>query len=120
MDLIPIAFLTGTTTTSTAGLSGVLPSQLLPYSSVIGLVLLFIDGVLFGIAVKKALVSVVLVVVALLLAAFVGVTIPFVSKGTIFTHIVSIVTYQAAHIGPAFYGLPIFFIIGFAIGIWRG
>ena len=117
MDLTQIALFTASTTT---GLSGVLPSQLLPYGSIIGLALLFVDGVLFGIAVKKALVSVVLVVVALMLAAFVGVTVPFVSSGTVFTHIVNILTYQAAHMGPAFYGLPIFFIVGFAIGVWRG
>ena len=119
MDLVQIALAT-TNTTTTTGLSGALPSQLLPYASIIGLVLLFVDGLLFGIAVKKALVSVVLIVVALMLAAFVGVTVPFVSTGTIFTHIVNIFTYQAAHIGPAFYGLPIFFVIGVAIGIWRG
>ncbi|MDG6915775.1 MAG: hypothetical protein JRM90_07400 [Nitrososphaerota archaeon] len=117
MDLAQIALVTTNTTTA---LSGVLPSQLLPYGSIIGLVLLFVDGVLFGIAVKKALVSVVLVVVALMLAAFVGVTVPFVSTGTIFTHIVNILTFQAAHIGLAFYALPIFFIVGFAIGVWRG
>ena len=117
MDLVQFAL---ATTNTTSGLSGALPSQLLPYASIIGLVLLFVDGLLFGIAVKKALVSVVLIVVALMLAAFVGVTVPFVSTGTIFTHIVNIFTYQAAHIGPAFYGLPIFFVIGVAIGIWRG
>ena len=107
-------------TNSTTSLSGVLPSQLLPYASIIGLVLLFADGLLFGVALKKALVSAILIVVALLLATFVGLTIPFMTTGNIFTHIVNIFTYQAVHIGPAFYGLPIFFIVGFAIGIWKG
>ncbi len=97
-----------------------LPPELLPYSSVITVVLLFVDGVLFGVAIKKAIVSVVLIVVGLLLAGFVGLSIPFLSVGDIWTHAFNIATSQARHIGPIFYGFPIFWIVGFAIGIWKG
>lgn len=97
-----------------------LPPELLPYSSAITVALLFIDGLLFGVAIKKAVVSIVLIVVGLLLAGFIGLSIPFLSVSDIWTHVVNITISQARHIGPIFYGFPIFWIIGFAIGIWRG
>ena len=97
-----------------------LPPELQSYSSVITVALLFFDGLLFGVAVKKAVVSIVLIVVALLLAGFIGLSIPFLSVGDIWSHVINIAISQARHIGPIFYGFPIFWIIGFAIGIWRG
>ena len=109
-----------TTTNTSSGITGYLPSQLLPYSSIIGLVLLFIDGLLFGLAIKKALTSAILMIAAIILATFVGLAIPFISEGSIFTHLVNIFNYQVSQIGPAFYGLPIFWIIGLAIGLWKG
>lgn len=97
-----------------------LPPELQPYSSVITVVLFFIDGLLFGVAAKKAIVSVVLIAVGLVLAGFIGLSIPFLSLGDVWTHVVNIATTQVKHIGPIFYGFPIFWIIGFAIGIWKG
>jgi hypothetical protein len=87
---------------------------------VIAIVLLFFDGLLFGVAIKKAIVSVVLIVVGLALAGFIGLSIPFLSVTDIWTHVINIITSQAKHIGPILYGFPIFWIIGFAIGIWKG
>jgi len=97
-----------------------LPPDLQAYSSIITLVLLFVDGLLFGLAIKKAVVSVVLMIVGLALAGVVGLSIPFLSTSEVWTHVSNIITSQASHIGPIFYGFPIFWIIGFAIGIWRG
>lgn len=97
-----------------------LPSDLQAYSSIITVVLLFVDGLLFGVAIKKAIISIVLIMVGLVLAGVIGLSIPFISSGEVWTHVVNIATSQASHIGPIFYGFPIFWIIGLAIGIWRG
>jgi len=97
-----------------------LPAELAPYASIIGIILTFVDGLLFGIAAKKAVVSAILIIVGLLLAGFIGLSIPFLSVGDIWTHIFNIFISQAKHLGAVVYGLPIFWIIGFAIGIWKG
>ena len=97
-----------------------LPPELQAYSSIITVILLFVDGALFGLAVKKAVISVILIVVALILAGVVGLAIPFISTGDLWTHAINIFFTQARHIGPIFYGFPIFWILGFALGIWKG
>ena len=97
-----------------------LPPELEAYSPIITVILLFVDGALFGLAIKKAVVSVVLIIVGLILASVVGLSIPFISTADIWTHVINIFMSQAAHIGPIFYGFPIFWIIGFALGIWKG
>ena len=97
-----------------------LPPELQAYSSIITLVLLFVDGLLFGVAIKKAIISVLLIIVGFLLAGFIGLSIPFLGVEDVWTHIVNIIASQARHLGPIFLGFPIFWIIGFSIGIWRG
>jgi hypothetical protein len=97
-----------------------LPKQLLPYASIIGIVLTFVDGLIFGIAIKKAIVSAILIVVGLLLAGFIGLAIPFLSTSSVTTHLVNIFVSQARLIGPIIYTIPLFWIIGFALGIWKG
>jgi hypothetical protein len=97
-----------------------LPPELQAYSSIITIVLLFVDGALFGLAIKKAVISVILIIVGLILASLIGLSIPFISTGDIWMHVINIFMTQAAHIGPIFYGFPIFWIIGFALGIWKG
>lgn len=116
------AAITATSTSSTAlsGVASSLPKQLLPYASIIGVVLTFVDGLIFGIAIKKAIVSAILIVVGLLLAGFIGLTIPFVSTSSVTTHLLNILMSQARLIGPLIYTIPLFWIIGFALGIWKG
>jgi hypothetical protein len=97
-----------------------LPSDLQIYSSILTIVLLLADGLIFGVAAKKAVSSVVLIVIGLAVAATIGLSIPFLSANDIWTHLVNILISQAHHIGPILYGFPIFWIIGFAIGIWKG
>src|SRR5262245_14995359 len=97
-----------------------LPPELQAYSSIITVILLFADGALFGLAVKKALVSVVLIVIALILAGVIGLSIPFIGMDAIWTHVINIFISQARHIGPVFYGFPIFWLLGFGLGIWKG
>ena len=78
------------------------------------------DGLIFGLAAKKALTSVVLIVIGLLLAGFVGVVIPFITANQVFAQITSLIASQASRIGPVVYSLPVFWIIGFALGLWKG
>ena len=89
-------------------------------NSLIPIALLFVDGLLFGIAAKKAVVSAILIVVGIVLAGAVGVTIPFITTADIWTHVFNIVRSQAAHIGPVFFAMPLFWIVGFGIGLWKG
>jgi hypothetical protein len=97
-----------------------LPPPFAVYDPLVVIILLFVDGLLFGFAVKKAATSVILLIVALLLASVVGLTIPFLSVPDLWTHVVNIGISQARHLGAIFYGFPIFWLIGFALGIWKG
>ena len=49
------------------------------FSGIVALAILFVDGLVFGIAVRKGLAAVFLVIIGLLLASFVGLGIPFLS-----------------------------------------
>jgi len=109
-----------TSSIALASATNSLPKQLLPYASIIGIVLTFVDGLIFGIAIKKAIVSAILIVVGLLLAGFIGLTIPFLSTSSVTTHLLNIFVSQARLIGPLIYTIPLFWIIGFALGIWKG
>jgi ABC-type phosphate/phosphonate transport system permease subunit len=111
---------TSASSTTSTGVSSSLPAQLLPYASIIGVILTFVDGLIFGVAVKKAITSVILIIIALLLAGFIGLTIPFLSTSNIMTHLLNIIISQARLIGPLLFALPLFWIIGFALGIWKG
>lgn len=94
------------------------------YAAAVGMVLLFVDGALFGLAAKKALTSAVLFVVAILLAGYVGLGLGSLSSlfspAAIFPHVVAIVSSLYAHIGGGVLGLPIALIIGIALGFWKG
>ncbi|HZW56997.1 MAG TPA: hypothetical protein VFF30_11970 [Nitrososphaerales archaeon] len=89
-------------------------------AGVVAVVLLLVDGFIFGAAAKKALVSVILIIVGLILAGFIGVAIPFLTVNGLWTHVVNILISQASHIGAIFYAFPLFWIIGFGLGIWKG
>ena len=89
-------------------------------NSIIPIVLLFVDGLLFGIAAKKGITSAILIIVGLILAGAVGLTIPFITTANIWTHIINIFMSQASHIGALFYAMPLFWIVGFGIGLWKG
>jgi hypothetical protein len=99
-----------------------LPAYLAPYSSIITIILLFADGALFGLAAKKALTSLILIVVGIILAGVVGLSAPLgLSTSEIFSKILNILYFQAAHGATAIvYTFPVFWIIGFGIGLWKG
>jgi hypothetical protein len=90
------------------------------YSWIVSILLLFVDGLIFGLAAKKGILSAVLIVIGLVLAGAIGISIPFLTIGDVTTHIVNIFISQASHIGAVFYSFPVFWIIGFGIGLWKG
>jgi hypothetical protein len=86
---------------------------------VISILLLF-DGIIFGVAAAKGVTSIILIVLGLILATFIGISIPFLNSGTssflggmetMFIHFVN-------RYGPAFLAMPILWIVGFLIGIF--
>jgi hypothetical protein len=89
-------------------------------AGIIAIILLLVDGFIFGVAAKKALVSAILIIVGLILAGFIGVAIPYLTVSGFWTHVVDIATSQIHHIGAIFYAFPLFWIIGFGLGIWKG
>lgn len=95
----------------------VLPGTL---AGVVGILLLLLDGFIFGVAAKKAITSIILVIVGLLLASFIGIVIPFLTVNDVWNRVVSVLVSQASHIGPLVYSFPIFWIIGFLLGLWKG
>jgi hypothetical protein len=101
-----------------------LPASLAPYSSLITVLLVFVDGLIFGLAAKKALISAVMIIVGIILAGLLGISLPsHLTANEVVSKLWGIVVFQAQHsgaLGGIFYTLPIFFIIGFAIGIWKG
>jgi hypothetical protein len=103
-------------------LSLVLGPGLAPYASIISIILLFVDGLLFGLAAKKGIMSIVLIVIGLILAGVLGLSIPFVSFSFIWSHVVNIIITQASsnNLGAILYTFPVFWIGGFALGIWKG
>jgi hypothetical protein len=86
-------------------------------SGIIVLVLLFIDGIIFGVAAAKGILSIVLIILGLILAAFIGVAIPFLSSGIVLSHLSSIVTTQAKYFSYYIYGFPLAWIVGFIVGL---
>ncbi|MHB1909975.1 MAG: sialidase family protein [Nitrososphaerales archaeon] len=105
---------------STNGGGFVLPPALQPYSSLITIALLFVSGLLMGIGVKKALVGAILIIVGLLVASFSGLGLPFLNPTFIVGHLLAIMQSQLKDLGPVFFTFPIFWIVGFAVGIWKG
>ena len=90
------------------------------FAGIVAIVLLLADGFIFGLAGKKALTSVILVIVGLLLAGFIGIIIPFLTTSNVISHLTGVFTSLASNIGPIAYSFPIFWIIGFALGLWKG
>ena len=54
------------------------------------------------------------------LAAYVGLNIPLPSMTRVLNLITSFFVTQAAGAGALLYALPAFWILGFAVGLWKG
>lgn len=96
------------------------PAVLAPYAAYITLILIFVDGLIFGIAIKKAITSIILIVIGLIVAYFVGLTfVPSVSYTSIIHAITNYIsTTQFGGLIVSF--SVVLFIIGFGIGMWKG
>jgi hypothetical protein len=96
------------------------PSFLAPYASEVTIILVFVDGLLFGLAIKKAIVSVVLLLVAFVISYFVGLAfIPSISVSSILKYVVDYA--KGIQFGGIVVSFTILvFFIGLGIGIWKG
>lgn len=99
------------------------------YSGFIIPILAIIDGLLFGLAIKKGIVSFILLLVAFVISGYIGFTNSFkMPVSDIFSRIVSFVENNAhglATLVPigstgAVSLLVVLFVIGLGIGIWKG
>jgi hypothetical protein len=97
-----------------------IPAELEPYWGLILLGLTFVDGLIFGIALKKAASAIVYIIIGLLLAGFIGLTLPLPSSQTLLEYALKMVPNIINKIGPIAAGLPILFIIGFLVGLLKG
>ena len=98
-------------------------------NGIVVIILALVDGLFFGLAIKKGVVSFVLLFVAFFLAAYMGFSfVPKVSFSSIISKImstvvnhISIITGSLA-LGTAgsFSLLVVFFVVGLAVGLWKG
>ena len=100
------------------------PSSLEPIAPYITMALVFIDGLLFGIAIRKAVTSIVLLVVAFIIAGFVSISfIPHTSSSSIISSITKYATTYTSTLHFTAIDITftvILFIVGFAMGLWKG
>jgi hypothetical protein len=90
------------------------------YASLVTLVLLFIDGAIFGLAIKKGFTSILLIVIGLILATLVGLVIPYLSLASVLNFVASLVASEISRVGTLFVAFPILWILGLLVGIWMG
>jgi hypothetical protein len=86
-------------------------------AGLVGIVLLFVDGLIFGIAIRKGFTAVVLIVVGFVLAGFIGLAVPFLTYSDFWTHFMSFASSLASDIGLIIYGFPIAWVIGLVVGL---
>jgi hypothetical protein len=91
-------------------------------SVLLGDAALFAGGFFFGLAAKKAVKAIIFFVVALLLLAYGGLSISIsnVSPTAVAIHAASLAAGFAARFGALFAVLPFLFILGLALGLWKG
>lgn len=98
-------------------------------SGIILLVLGFVDGLLFGLAIKKGIVSFVLLIIAFIISGYVGIlSLPSVSFSNLLAKVGNYILVNMNNITSLIpignYGslslLIVLFIVGLGIGIWKG
>ena len=98
-------------------------------SGYILLLITFIDGLLFGLAIKKGIVSAILLIIAFVLASYAGLSfIPKISFSKVSSYVVKFISnnidkapglISLGHVG-AITIVTVLFLIGLGIGIWKG
>ncbi len=88
------------------------------------LVLTFVDGLIFGVAIKRALASAILFIIGILLAGFIGLSLPLPSSETLTKTVLDFLIQNMGalynKIGTIVVGLPVLFIIGLLVGLLKG
>lgn len=97
-------------------------AQLIPYvpPTVVSFILFLVVGILVGAAIKKAVVSAVLMIVAGIIAAVAGLNVLSFYASAILQHLPGILSSAYNHFGPIIDTFPLAFLIGLAIGFWKG
>ncbi len=90
------------------------------YQSIIYLVLTFADGLIFGIAIKKGILSFILMIIGVLIGTYVGISLPGVSLSLLLSKVIVFLGYILSKAPSFAVGLPVLFLIGLAIGLWKG
>ena len=82
--------------------------------------LLFFDGLIFGVAAAKGVTSIILVVLGLIIASFIGLAIPVIgsSTGNFMGGLENLVVSAVNKYGPGFFAMPILWIVGFLVGVF--
>ena len=99
------------------------------YTGLIIPVMAFVDGLLFGLAIKKGVISFVLLVVALIVSGYVGFS--FIPNISVTSLVSAATSYITAHIQSVVSLIPIgstgaisfvavLFFVGLGIGLWKG
>lgn len=94
-----------------------LPSS---YQSILYLILTFADGLLFGVAIKKGIMSFILFIIGAVIATYVGISLPGVSASLLLGKLVTFLGYLLSRAPSFAVGLPVLFLVGLAIGLWKG
>ncbi len=102
-----------------SGMTTILPAFLEPYKSELLYIVFFVDGLLFGLAIRKGATAFVLVIVAVAIAGFAGITfVPAISISSIWNDIYSYIT--TVHLGEiVFSGMVIAFVVGLVLGLLK-
>ena len=123
MGILTVVSMTATNSTGSITVSSVLSNPL------VELALIFIDGLLFGLGIKKGVWSVILIVIAVLLSEYINYSVlPKVSLSTFYDDVKSHIEYiitninkiiPFSNIGAISISL-ILFIVGFIVGYMKG
>ncbi len=90
------------------------------YQPIIDLILTFVDGLIFGVAIKKGILSFILAVVGVIIGSYIGITLPGLSLQLLITKAVTLASYLLSKAPLQLSSFPILFILGLAIGLWKG
>jgi positive regulator of sigma E activity len=89
-------------------------------ASIMSFILFLIVGLLIGAAVKKAVVSAVLVILAALIASIAGFNMISAYSTLLLQHLPNIAMSISRQFGTSLDTLPIAFLIGLVLGLWKG
>jgi len=87
---------------------------------IIVVLLLFVDGLIFGVAAAKGVTSIILIILGLIIASFIGLSVPFLNSGAgnFMGGIENLFVTAVNRYGPAFFAMPILWIVGFLVGVF--